>query len=103
MNFRIYVLITYNLREIIFRNNILEIIFIRDKKKDFINIVYIYIPPHRILLPHFLTREENSISPDSGKFCGASDFVTLVCDAKRDCEIHTLSRQSRGSASKCIS
>jgi len=43
VNFRIYVLITYNLREIIFRNNILEIIFIRDKKKEFLLILYIYI------------------------------------------------------------
>jgi len=43
-----------------------------------------------------ISQEENSISADSGKFCGTGDFVTLVCDAERDCEIHTFSRQSRG-------
>lgn len=74
------------------------------KSKNFANIIYImYILLYRILLPHFLIRKENSISVDSGKFCGVGDFVTLVCDAERDCEIHTFPRQSRGSASKCIS
>lgn len=30
-----------------------------------------------------ISQEENSISADSGKFCGAGDFVTLVCETQK--------------------
>jgi len=83
-------------------STVLEIMFIYFEEKNFTNVACITFRCIGLLL-HFLIREENSISADSGKFRNAGDFVTLVCDAERDCEVHTFSCQSRESASKCIS